>query len=98
MRSQIPVINQLNFLGNILEELLKPKHELYLLSNALDWNYLETEFSNLYSNKGRLAHPIRLIASLLILKTVYNLSDEKLVEKHLGMNAYFQHFSGKEHQ
>ena len=32
---------------------------------------------------------------LLILKAVYNLSYEKLVEEHLEMNVYFQYFSGK---
>jgi IS5 family transposase len=38
------------------------------------------------------------MASLLILKSVYNLSDEKLIEEHWEMNAYFQYFSGKEQQ
>jgi IS5 family transposase len=98
MRSQIPVKNQFNFLGNTLGELLNPKHELYLLSNTIDWDYFDAEFSSLYSKKGRPAHPIRFMVSLLILKAVYNLSDEKLVEEHWEMNVYFQYFSGKEHQ
>jgi hypothetical protein len=34
MRYQKPVKNQFNFSGSILGELLNPKHELYLLSNA----------------------------------------------------------------
>lgn len=33
------------------------------------------------------------MVSLLILKSVYNLSDEKLVEEHWIMNPYFQYFS-----
>lgn len=98
MRSQKPVKNQINFLGNTLDELLNPKHELYLLSNEIDWGYFELEFSPLYSKKGRPAHPIRLMVSLLILKSMYNLSDEKLVEEHWEMNVYFQYFSGKLHQ
>lgn len=98
MRSHKPVKNQLNFLGNTLGELLNPKHELYLLSNEIDWDYFDEEFSCLYSKKGRPAHPIRLMVSLLILKSTYNLSDEKLVEEHWEMNAYFQYFSGKTHQ
>ena len=48
----------------------------------------------MYSDKGRPAHPIRLMVSLLILKVIYNLSDEKLVEQHWEMNVYFQYFSG----
>ena len=35
---------------------------------------------------------------ILILKSIYNLSDEKLIEEHWEMNVYFQYFSGKEHQ
>lgn len=98
MRCQTPVKNQFNFLGNTLGELLNPKHELYLLSNAIIWDYFEQEFKELYSKNGRPAHPIRLMVSLLILKSVYNLSDEKLIEEHWEMNAYFQYFSGKEQQ
>lgn len=98
MRSDSPVKTQLSFLGNTLDELLNPKHALYLLSNEIDWGYFEKEFSVFYSKKGRPAHPIRLMVSLLILKSIYNLSDEKLVEEHWEMNVYFQYFSGKMHQ
>jgi IS5 family transposase len=58
--------------------LLNPRHKLHLLSNEIDWGCFEEEFSPLYAKKGRPAHPIRLMVSLLILKSVYNLSDEKL--------------------
>tara|TARA_R110002020_G_scaffold63170_6_gene168944 strand:- start:13966 stop:14832 length:867 start_codon:yes stop_codon:yes gene_type:complete len=34
------------------------------------------------------------MASLLILKSIYDLSDEMLVERHWEMNAYFQYFEG----
>ncbi len=86
--------NQLSFLAPTLAEQLNPKQELYLLANQIDWKYFEIEFSEYYSDKGRPAHPIRLMVSLLILKSVYNLSDEKLVEEHWIMNPYFQYFSG----
>ena len=38
------------------------------------------------------------MVSILILKSIYNLSDKKLIEEHWKMNVYFQYFSGKEHQ
>lgn len=98
MRSRKSIKNQFNLLGNTFHELLNPKHELYLLSNEIDWFYFDKEFSSLYSQKGRPAHPIRLMVSLLILKSIYNLSDEKLVEEHWEMNVYFQYFSGMLHQ
>lgn len=98
MRSHKINKKQLNFLGDTLDDQLNPKHELYLLTNEIDWDYFEEEFKDLYSDKGRPAHPIRLMVSLLILKSMYNLSDEKLVEEHWEMNVYFQYFSGKKHQ
>jgi len=98
MRSKKRPKNQLNFLSPTLAEQLNPRHELYLLSNEIDWDYFEKEFEKYYSDKGRPAHSIRLMTSLLILKSVYNLSDEKLIEEHWEMNAYFQYFSGEIHQ
>ena len=98
MRSKKKPQNQLNFLAPTLKEQLNPKHALFLLSNHIDWDYFDNEFAKFYSDKGRPAHSIRLMTSLLILKAVYNLSDERLVEEHWEMNAYFQYFSGKQNQ
>ena len=56
--------------------------------------YFEDEFSKFYSKEGRPAHPIRLMTSLLILKHLYRLSDESLVEEQWEMNPYFQYFAG----
>lgn len=98
MRTKPKAISQLNFLAPTLAEQLNPRHPLYLLAHEIDWTYFEAEFSGLYSDKGRPAHSIRLMTSLLLLKSIYNLSDEKLVEEHWEMNAYFQYFGGKQHQ
>lgn len=98
MRSKQKPKHQLDFLAPTLKEQLNPNHELYLLSSVIDWQYFEDEFSPLYSKKGRPAHPIRLMSSLLILKSMYDLSDEKLVEEHWEMNSYFQYFGGLIHQ
>ena len=94
MRSKNKSQNQLNFLAPTLKEQLNPNHELYLLTQDIDWDYFDTEFAKFYSDKGRPAHPIRLMSSLLILKAIYNLSDERLVEEHWEMNVYFQYFGG----
>ncbi len=95
MRSKNKPSGQVNFLAPTLEEQLNPNHPLYLLSKEIDWHYFEEEFKDLYSDKGRPAHSIRLMVSLLILKSIYNLSDEILVEQHWEMNVYFQYFSGE---
>ena len=56
MRAKKEAKNQLSFLAPSLKEQLNADHELYLLSHAMDWEYFETEFAPLYSNKGRPAH------------------------------------------
>ena len=86
---------QLNFLSPTLVEQLNPRADLYLLTASIDWDYFEKSFSGYYSEKGRPAHSIRKMVSLLILKSLYNLSDEKLVEEHWIMNPYYQYFSGE---
>lgn len=94
MKSKNKPSNQLGFLAPTLKEQLNPKQELFLLSEAINWLYFEKEFAPFYSKEGRPAHPIRLMVSLLILKSLYNLSDEQLVEQQWTMNPYFQYFSG----
>ena len=98
MRAKSKTTSQLNFLAPTLAEQLNPKHPLYLLAHEIDWDYFEKEFFDFYSERGRPAHSIRLMTSLLILKAMYNLSDEKLVEEHWEMNVYFQYFGGLHHQ
>ena len=98
MRSKKQSTIQMNFLAPTLKEQLNPKHPLYLLSACIDWDYFDREFEVFYSDKGRPAHPTRLMVALLILKSMYNFSDETLVEQQWEMNTYFQYFSGVEIQ
>lgn len=72
---------------------LDSAHPLLALGQALDWSSLEAGFSPLYSDKGRAAKPIRLMCGLLMLKQLYNLSDESVVEQW-RMNPYYQVFCG----
>jgi len=73
---------------------LNSNHPLIALGQAIDWSLLEQEFEPLYSSLGRHAKPIRLMSGLLILKQLYNLSDERLVEQW-QMNPYYQVFCGE---
>lgn len=74
--------------------MLNPKNELYQLSERLPWNDFEEGFGSVYSSQGRPAKPIRLMVSLLILKHVYDRSDESVVETWVR-DPYFQFFSGE---
>jgi IS5 family transposase len=77
-----------------LSNQLNQKHPLYILSNRINWQQFEDDFSKHYSSKmGATSKPIRLMVSLLILKYVRNLSDEMLVEQW-SENVYYQYFGG----
>jgi IS5 family transposase len=65
-----------------------------LLANKIDWQQFETDFAPLYSSIGTPAKPIRLMIGLLILKQVYNLSDETVMGEWIS-NPYFQYFCGE---
>jgi len=85
--------NQVSFLYPRLLDQLNPAHPLLHLSKVIPWDYFEEHFSDLYSNRGRPAKPIRLMIGLCILKHMENLSDEVLVERWV-QNPYYQAFCG----
>jgi IS5 family transposase len=96
MKGKSPNQDQMNFFQPLLKEFIDMKHELVLLSEAIDWNYFENEFSIHYSHTGQPAMPIRLMVGCLILKRVYDLGDETLVDAW-EMNPYMQYFCGEAH-
>ena len=84
----------------MLVDFIDDKHELVLLSEKIDWDYFEDEFSPLYSKTGNPSHPIRFMVGCLLLKHLYNLGDETLASAWI-MNPYMQYFCGRvffEHQ
>ena len=78
------------FLAN-LADFIDPKHRLCLLAEKIDWQDFEAELASLYSAVGCPAKPVRLMVGLLILKQVYNLADETVMEEWVS-NPYFQYF------
>ncbi len=85
--------NQSNLFQSLLIEMINQNHRLVHLSKAISWEELDKEFEHLYSSTGRPAKPIRLMCSLLILKQIYSLSDEGLIDLWIE-NPYYQYFSG----
>lgn len=94
MKSSSPDRDEKSFLYQGLEEMLNPKDTLYQLSAKMPWKEIEKEFEKYYIDFGRPAKPIRLMVSLLILKQMYNLGDETVVERWV-QNPYWQYFSGE---
>lgn len=93
MRSDLPESNQQSFLFQDLASQLNPTNPLYKLSQRVPWSEFEEAFGELYATDGRPAKPIRLMVSLLILKHVFNVSDERVVAAWVE-NPYWQFFSG----
>ena len=85
---------QLSIFDTPLEKFINLEHELCVLSQKIDWDSVEEEFSIYYSKIGRPSVPIRKMVGLILLKHIYNLSDESVVDRWIE-NPYWQYFSGE---
>lgn len=86
---------QLNIFKTPLIQFINPNHELCLLSKKIDWNKVEEDFSPYYcADNGRPSIPIRKIVGVILLKRVYNQSDESIIERWKE-NPYWQYFCGE---
>ena len=93
MLSNSSKTKQQNLFYSPLSDMLDMNDPLIALSNAIDWEIFENEFSQFYSKDGSPAKPIRLMVGLLILKQLENLSDESIVIQW-KRNPYYQYFCG----
>ena len=78
-----------------LESFIDMNHELVLLSKQIDWEAVESEFAQYYcADNGRPSVPIRKMVGMMLLKNIYNLSDEGVVARWME-NPYMQYFTGE---
>lgn len=94
MIGKTPETHQLKIFETPLLNFINPNHELVKLAQAIDWNLLEKEFEGYFSEVGRPSVPIRKMVGLMLLKSLYNLSDEIVVARWIE-NPYYQHFTGE---
>ena len=94
MLKKLPKQPQLEMFKTVLTSFINPEHELCHLAKNIDWAYLESAFAPLYGTVGRPSVPIRTIVGLLLLKQMYSLGDETVVQRYLE-NPYWQHFCGE---
>jgi len=85
---------QLNLYEVALVNLIDLNHELVKLSKHIDWTGIEKDFEIYYKDFGRPSITIRKIVGCVLLKQVYNLSDENFVDRWKE-NPYWQYFSGE---
>lgn len=79
-----------------LENIINMRHPLVKLSRLIDWQRLEAHFLPYYSEEGRPALPVRLLAGLHLLKHVEGISDEVVCERW-ERDPYMQYFCGEEY-
>jgi len=79
-----------------LDQIVDLGHPLVRLAKEIDWGFLDERFSSVCrSGPGQPPLPTRLVAGLLILKHLHDLSDEALCARWLE-NPYYQLFCGEE--
>lgn len=67
-------------------------HELVHLAQHIDWDEVENEFKGYFSENGCPSVPVRRMVGLMLLKSLYNLSDEGTVARWVE-SPYFQFFT-----
>src|SRR5215813_8197798 len=71
------------------------KRELVQLAGKIDWAWIDSQITPLYSANGRPAIETRFMIGLLMLKHIFALSDEEVCARWAD-SPYFQYFTGEE--
>jgi len=85
---------QLNVFKVPLVSIINMNHELVELSRRIDWKSVEKDFEEYYHYTGRPAVPVRKMVGSMLLKQMYNLSDESYAARWIE-NPYWQYFCGE---
>jgi IS5 family transposase len=86
---------QLNMFQVPLKQFINESRELVQLSKKIDWESLESDLSVYYcEDNGRPGVPIRLIVGIIMLRRMFNQSDESVLDRWVE-NPYWQYFCGE---
>jgi transposase, IS5 family len=95
MIQKIDQTPQLDVFKTPIQHFIKENHKLITLAKKIDWESLEEQLSNYYcSDNGRPGIPIRTVSGMLLLKRMFNESDESVIERWVE-NPYWQYFCGE---
>jgi IS5 family transposase len=95
MVQKIDKTPQLDMFKVPLKQFIQESHKLVKLTRQIEWNSLEEELSVFYCmDNGRPGVPIRTVAGMLLLKRMFDESDESVIE-HWVENPYWQYFCGE---
>jgi IS5 family transposase len=85
---------QMNLFRPVLKSFINMDDKLVLLGNSLNWNGLENHLSPLYATTGTPSKPVRMMAGLLLLKQMFDHSDDEVIAAWI-QNPYYQYFTGE---
>lgn len=85
---------QLNVFKIPLVSIINMNHELVGLSRRVDWESANKDFEEYYHYTGRPTEPVRKMVGSMLLKQMYNLSDESYAARWIE-NPYWQYFCGE---
>lgn len=86
---------QLNIFQVPLKQFINESHELVQLSKKIDWENIERDLRVYYcEDNGRPSVPIRLIVGVIMLRRMFNQSDESVLDRWVE-NPYWQYFCGE---
>ena len=95
MVQKIDKTPQLEMFKTPLQHFIKEDHKLVLLTKRINWDQLEDQLSKYYClDNGRPGVPIRTVAGMLLLRRMFNESDESVIERWVE-NPYRQYFCGE---
>jgi IS5 family transposase len=77
-----------------LSQIIDPSHEMVVLGEQIDWKWIENELKAYYSDQGRPSVPVRTMVGLLLLKQLFDQSDESVLDRWVE-NPYWQSFTGE---
>ena len=84
--------------GNLFKvmprDIVSPEHGLVRLGNALDWGRFEEALAPVYcADNGRPSIPVRTMVGLALLKDMFGLSDQEVLDNWCK-DPYWQYFCG----
>jgi IS5 family transposase len=95
MIKKIDKTPQLDMFKIPIKHFIKEGHELILLSRKINWEQLESDLSVYYCQEnGRPGIPIRTIVGVILLRRMFNESDESVLDRWIE-NPYWQYFCGE---
>ncbi|MEM6846072.1 MAG: transposase [Bacteroidota bacterium] len=87
--------DQLDAFRPRLDELVFNQHELVRLAEEIDWQWIEDQLADYSAETGRPSVPIRTMVGMLLLKHLFDESDESVLDRWVE-NPYWQYFTGEQ--